>query len=140
MVEMLIATAITGLIVSVLGTAVFQVTDVSQYGNDRLTALHELQNIARWFNLDGQRAVSATAGDDLTLNISESLTITYTLNGTELRRIAGSSQMTLARNITSANFSSANRTVTLTVTSSPEGRHNINEQGSYKVTLRPAGD
>jgi len=140
MVEMLISTAITGLIVSVLGTAVFQGIDVSRYGNDRLTAMHELQNIALWFNLDGQRAVSATVDGDLSLNISESLTITYTVNGTELRRIAGGSQMTLARNISSASFSSANRTVTLTVTSSPEGRHNINEQGSYKVTLRPSGE
>ena len=47
-VELLIAIAITGLIVSFLGTAIHQIITVTEYGNDKLTAMHELQNAAHW--------------------------------------------------------------------------------------------
>ena len=59
-VELIIAVAITGLIVSFLGTAIYQMFTVTQYGNDRLTAMHELQNAAYWFSLDGQQATNAS--------------------------------------------------------------------------------
>ena len=137
MVELIMATAITGLIVSFLGTAIYQIINVSEYGNDKLIAMHELQNAAHWFSLDGQRAVTADASSDLLLTISEDSSITYSLVGTELQRTAGDSPMTLARNIISANFSIENRLITMTITSSPEGRQNVIEQGTYKVYLRP---
>ena len=138
LVELLIATAITGLIVSFLGTVIYQIITVTEYGNDRLTAMHELQNTAHWFNLDGQRASIASANGDLVLTISDNSSITYSLAGTELRRTAGGTQMILARNITSANFSIENRPITMALTSSPEGRQNVSENGTYKVYLRPA--
>ena len=140
LVELLIATAVTGIIVSFLGTAIYQIITVTEYGNDKLTAMHELQNIAHWFNLDGQKAVTANVNNGLLLTISDNLSITYTVSGTELRRTAGDSQMTMAQNITSANFSVEDRIITMTVTSSPEGRNNVSEQGTYKVCLRPTGE
>ncbi|MCK4862942.1 MAG: prepilin-type N-terminal cleavage/methylation domain-containing protein [Dehalococcoidales bacterium] len=137
-VELLVAIAVTGIIVVFLGTAIYQIITVSEYGNDRLTAMHELQNSAHWFNLDGQKAVTADVDGELLLTISETTSITYALVGQELRRTAGGSQMTLARNIASADFSIDNRVITMSLTSAPEGRDNVSENGTYKVYLRPA--
>jgi len=139
MVELLVAIAVTGIIVVFLGTAIYQIITVSEYGNDRLTAMHELQNSAHWFKLDGQKAVTASVNGELLLTLSETTSITYSLSGTELRRTSGGSQMTLAQNITIADFSIDNRVITMSLTSSPEGRDNVSENGTYKVFLRPSG-
>ncbi len=136
LVELLIAIAITGIIVSFLGTAIYQIITVSGYGNDRLTAMHELQNASHWFCLDGQGARTATGGNELALTLSDNSSINYALEGTELRRTAGGTRMTLARNITSANFSIEDRIITMSLTVSPEGRDSVSENGIYRVYLR----
>ena len=136
LVELLIAIAVTGIIVSFLGTAIYQIITVTEYGSDRLTAMHELQNASHWFSLDGQRARTATGGDGLALTLSDNSSIDYSLEGTELRRTVGGAQMILARNITSAAFSIEDRVVTMSLTSSPEGRDSVSENGVYKVYLR----
>jgi Tfp pilus assembly protein PilE len=136
-VELIMATAVTGLIVSFLGTSIHQMFTVTEYGNDRLTATHELQNAAYRFNFDGQRAIAADANSELRLTLSDNSSITYSLAGTELRRTAGGTSMTLAMNITSANFSIEDRVITMSLISSPEGRDNVSENGIYKVHLRP---
>jgi type II secretory pathway pseudopilin PulG len=138
MVELVVAIAVTGIIVVFLGTAINQIVTVSEYGNDRLTAMHELQNAAHWFSLDGQKAVTASVNGELLLTISDTSSITYSLAGTELHRTADDEQMTLAQNITSADFSIENRVITMSLTSSPEGRDDVSENGIYKVYLRPA--
>jgi prepilin-type N-terminal cleavage/methylation domain-containing protein len=138
LVEMLIATAITGLTVSVLVIAIYQIFTVTEFGNDKMVANHELQNAAHWFNLDGQRASTASGGSELALTLPDDSSITYVLVGTELHRTAGESQITLARNISAISFSVEDRIITMTITSSPTGRQNVNEQGIYKIHLRPA--
>ena len=140
LIELLIATAITGLIVSVLGTATYQIITVTEKGNARMVAMHELQNAAHWVSLDGQKARTASGDSELVLTLPDDSSITYTVVGTELRRTAGDAQVTLARNITSANFSVENRIITMTITSSPEGRWSVSEEGTYKVCLRPTED
>ncbi len=135
--ELLVATAITGLVISGLGTAIYQIITVTEYGYDRLRATHELQNVAHWFSLDGQMAGAASGGSELVLTQSDGSLITYTLLDTELYRMAGGSNMTLAQNITSANFLVENRTITMALASSPESRWNVSENGTYKVCLRP---
>ncbi len=138
MVELLVAIAVTGIIVVFLGTAIYQIITISEYGNDRLTAMHELQNAAHWFNLDGQKAVTASVNGELLLTISETTSITYALVGTELCRTEDDSQTILARNISSADFSIDNRLITMSITSSPEGRDSVSENGTYRVFLRPS--
>jgi Tfp pilus assembly protein PilE len=138
MVELVVAVAVTGIIVIFLGTAIYQIITVSEYGNGRLTALHELQNVAHWFNLDSPGAKAATGGNQLILTLSDNSTISYSLVGTEMRRASGGPQMTLARNISSANFSINNRIITMSLTSSPAGRDNVSQNGTYMVSLRPA--
>lgn len=136
LVELLIAVAITGLIISFLGTAIYQIITVTEYGNDRLIARHELQNAAHWVSLDGQEAKTASGDSELILTLPDGSLITYSLVGTELHRTAGESQIIVARNITSISFSiDENRIITMTITSSPEP--NISEEGTYKVHLRP---
>ncbi len=136
--ELLITVAITGLIVSFLGVAIYQIITVTGSGNDRMTALHELQNAGHWLSLDGQMARTASGGDELALTLADDSSITYAVVDTELHRTADESQMILARNISDISFSVENRIITMDITSSLGGWADINEQGTYKVCLRPA--
>ena len=141
MVDLVMATAITGLIVSFLGTSIYQMLGVTEYGNDKLIATHELQNAAYWFQLDGQKAKSARGGDNLVLTLTDNSTVTYDLTDTTLERTVSGGQMVLAKNISEVTFTINDRVITMSLTSSPEGRDNISENGIYKVYLRPsAGD
>jgi len=135
--ELLITVAITGLIVSFLGTAIYQIITITEYSNDRMIAMHELQNAAHWFSRDGQMASTASGGSELVLTLPNDSSITYVVVDTELSRTAGELQMTLARSISDISFSIENRIITMSITSSPEGRQNVSEQRTYKVCLRP---
>jgi prepilin-type N-terminal cleavage/methylation domain-containing protein len=136
LVELLVTLAISGIIFTAAGSAIYQLSTVSGFGNDKLTANHELQNAAYWFNLDGQSAQSAEAGKSLIYHLPDGRTITYDLNGANLVRTEGSSHMTLAQNIRQVSFKVQDRMVDLDITSSPQGRANVSEQRNYKVYLR----
>ena len=137
MVELITAVAVTGMIVTFLGTAIYHIITVSAYGNDKFTALHELQNAAYWFNKDGQEAKAATGGSQLVLTLTDNSTVTYTLVDTNLQRTATGQQLILARNISNATFSVDNRTATMNLISAPPGRNNVSENGTYMINLRP---
>jgi len=137
--ELLITVAISGLIISSLGSSIYQIITVTQSGNDRMTAIHELQNAGHWVSLDGQMARTAIGGDALVLTLPDNSSTTYSVVDNELRRTAGESQITLAQNISGISFSVENSVITMSVTSSPPGRPNISEQGTYKILLRPTG-
>jgi hypothetical protein len=137
MLEMVVATAVTGIIVVFLGTAIYQILNVTGYGNDRLTAAHDLENAAYWLNYDGQRAINASGGSGLALTLSDNSTVTYTLTGMELRRNAGGAYMVLAYNAATVSFSVSNRVITMSLVSAPPGRFGVSENGTYKVYLRP---
>ena len=139
MVELIVAIAITGIIVAFLGTTIYQIITVSEYGNNRFTALHEVQNAAYWFNVDGQGAINATGGSQLVLTLADNSTVSYSLSGTNLLRSSIGSQMTLARNISNASFSVSGRVITINLTSSPVARDAVSQNGTYMVFLRPAG-
>ena len=137
LVEVLIGVAISGLIISFLGTSIYQIVTSTEYGGDKMVAAHELQNVAHWVGIDGQRASAASGGSELVLTLPDDSSVTYSVVGTELLRTAGESQMTLAQNISDISFSVDNRIITMTITSSPEGRWSVSNQGAYKVYLRP---
>ncbi len=136
LVELMMTIAITGVIVAFLGTAIWQISSVTAYGNDRLTALHELQNAASWFNQDGQGATAASAGPN-TLTLDGSPTVTYTLVGSQLQRSDGGAPLVVARNITSVNFTVNGRVVTMSLTAAPQGQYDVSQTGTYVVNLRP---
>lgn len=137
LVELLVVTAITGFIFGILGAAIHHVVTIPEYGNDRVTALHELQNVAHWVNLDGQMAQSATGGGELILTLPDSSSISYTLVGSDLLRTTSTSNRTLAQNVASVNFSIQDRYITMDIISSPAGRWGVSENETYKICLRP---
>jgi len=137
MVELMMTIAITGIIVTFLGTAVYQIINVSGYGNDRLSAQHELQNAASWFNADIQQSVAATGGTQLVLTLSNNTTVTYSLAGNILQRSASGASKALALNISSAAFSITNRLASMTLYCRPSWRESTSENGTYMAYLRP---
>ncbi len=137
LVELLITTAISGLIFVIVGTVMYQLTTVSGYGNDRLSVIHEMQNADYWLNYDGQMAVDAAGGASLVLTIPESETVTYSLTGKTLQRVEGASTLILARNVTSLSFMVNSRLVTMDMTSTILGRTDVSEHKTSRVYLRP---
>lgn len=141
LVELLVAIAIAGLIIGLPGTAIYQFFAVSESGSRTLTALHDVQNAASWFALDGQMATAANISSGLKLTLPDNSTITYELEGSgplyELRRSAGGSEIAIARNISDAIFTLDGRVITMTVTSSPVNRWGVSETRTYKIYLRP---
>lgn len=146
LVEVLVATAITGLIVGALGTAIHQFITTSERGNQELIALNDVRNAGHWLTLDGQRAEStnlvdgAPAVGNVTLSWTtegQVHTSTYSLSGPELKRDLNGTVTTVARHVSTAGFSLAGQLFTATLTSTPEGRSAVSEQATYKVWLRP---
>jgi prepilin-type N-terminal cleavage/methylation domain-containing protein len=137
LVELMVSIAITGMIFGVLGEAIHQVLTIPEYGNDRITAMHEVQNVVHWVNLDGQKAQTATGGNRLVLTFPDASSANYTLVGTNLIRTTSTTNRTLAQNIASANFSIQNRYLTVSLSSSPTGRWNVSDNETYTICLRP---
>ncbi len=138
LVELLVVAGIVGIIIPLLGGVIYQLTTVTETGDNELQARHELQNAASWFLLDGPTAVSAGGGATLVLNLpSGGGTITYALSGTELRRTYGAQITTIARNITNLSFTVNGKLVSMNITCTPTGRMAVVETGTYQVYLRP---
>jgi len=139
LVEALIAIAITGFIVTVLGMVVQQMVNVPERGNDQVDAIHPMQNAAHWLTLDGQTAESASGGSSLILTLPSEATISYTLSGTDLYRSYGGASRTIARNVASANFTVISRVIYMTIVTVPDSRWNISENYTYRAYMRPTG-
>ncbi len=146
LVEVLVATAITGLIAGALGTAIHQFITTSERGNQELRALNDVRNAGHWLTLDGRRAEATNLADGAppaaTMTLSwtsagQVHTSTYSLSGNELKRDLNGTVTTVARYVSTAGFSLAGQLFTATLTSTPEGRFAVSEQATYKVWLRP---
>ena len=125
LIEALIAIAITGFLVTVLGMVVQQMVVVPERGADQLDAIHPMQNAAHWLTLDGQTAESATGGSSLTLTLPSDVTITYTLSNNKLYRTWVSDNRTIANNVASVNFTVQDRVIYMTVVTVPDSKWNI---------------
>lgn len=129
-VEILVALVIAGLITGTLVTAIYQIYQVTGWGNNELRVQHNLQNAATWLNRDVVSASSAEVnGSQMVLTIpyypSGSFiytptirTITYTFSAAEriLARDSVTSTVTVARYIVSNPFPSPAGTITSTIT------------------------
>jgi prepilin-type N-terminal cleavage/methylation domain-containing protein len=136
LVELLITLAITGVIFTVAGGLIYQLNFATDFGNDKLTTWHEMQNLSNRYYIDGYEAVSATGGTALSLQLATGQTVTYALAGNDLARTAGGNSIILARNISGLNFTIQNRLITMNITSSTPGRMGDSEQATYKVNMR----
>jgi prepilin-type N-terminal cleavage/methylation domain-containing protein len=139
LVELIVAIAITGFIIATLGLVLQQIFTVPERGNDQVAALHAVQNVAHWVGLDGQTAKSASGGGSLTLTLPDDSVISYTLTGEELHRIYGGSNRTIAKDITSVNFTVLGRVITMDITAVPDSRWDISENQTYQIFMRPTG-
>jgi type II secretory pathway pseudopilin PulG len=138
LVEAMIAIAITGFIVTVIGMVVQQMVTVPERGDDQLDAIHPMQNAAHWLTLDGQMASSAVGGSNLTLTFPNTLVVRYLRSGTDLIRSSASANRTIASNVASANFTVLNKVIYMTIVTVPDSRwDNISENYTYRAYMRP---
>jgi prepilin-type N-terminal cleavage/methylation domain-containing protein len=136
LVELLVSLAITGLVFIIAGAAIHQLSTISGYGNDRMTAVHEMQNTAFWLNRDGQEAAMAAGDKNLLLTLPDGQTVTYGLDKNNLQRITASGTRILAQNVESLSFQVKNNLVTMDYCSLISGRMEDNVKGTYSVCLR----
>lgn len=138
LVELLMTIAISGLIFGVVAALVFQLSTVSGAGENRLTAIHDLQNASYWFNHDGQMAVSAsqTSATNVTFTSPAGSSVVYAWAGSILTRTENSAAMTLAQNISGLTFTIQNRLVSMNLTSTVTNRTTASENFNYQVKMR----
>ena len=115
--ELLVVLAITAMITGILVTVIYQIFNITDWGNDELVVQHDLQNAATWLNRDVLSASSAEISDSqmMTLTVPYSITgtsiltrtITYTYSEAEgtLTRYSGASSLIIARHVDSNPFS-----------------------------------
>jgi len=139
LVETLIAIAITGFIVTVLGLAVQQIVTVPEQGNDHIDALHAIQNAAHWVSLDGQTAKSAIGGGSLNITLPDNSVVLYTLSGGSLKRTYKGVNRTVAQDISSVNFTVQGHLITVSITATPDSRWAVSENETYQIYMRPTG-
>ncbi len=131
--ELLVVLAITAMITGILVTVIYQIYQITGWGNDELVVQHDLQNAATWLNRDVLKARSAEVSDSqMTLVIPDHRTtptlsistyvITYTFSITDstLTRDSDNSMLIVARHIVSNPFPPADTfssIITITITS-----------------------
>lgn len=135
LVELLVASAITALVVSLLSAATFQFLKVTDRGHDRLSVLRDHRTAFQWLNRDAQMAVSelATVGpSSVTLQWTDVVSGTtyqssYAQSGDELVRTltvnGAPSSQTVARNLAPSGFSASKSgdLLTVSITSAKDG-------------------
>ena len=146
LVELLVALAITGLITGILVTAIYQIYQITGWGNNELVVQHDLQNAATWLNRDVLTASRAeVSGSQMVLKVPYfagtilTRTITYTLaaDGT-LTRDSGDSTVTVARRVDSVAFSATGMvtsSITITITSQAG---DVNSRATLHLDMRPS--
>ena len=139
LVETLIAIAITGFIVTILGLTVQQFVTVPEQGDNHVDALHAVQNAAHWVSLDGQTAKSASGGSSLSLTLPDNSIVSYNMSGNSLQRTFKGVSRTVAENVSSVNFTIQGRVITMHITAAPDSRWSISENQTYQVYMRPTG-
>lgn len=157
MLELLMAFAVTGIISSGVTATLYQMVTGSARTNNHMAAVKQVQHAGYWVSRDAQVAQDVddnpAGGEFLILSWTDwndtEHTITYTLEGTELRRDDGVQQITVAQFIdiapanTSCDFADTNGDgnadtlilrVTAVVGSGPQGQSETRE---YRIVPRP---
>lgn len=123
--EILVTLFLTSLLIGVLGMAFYQLFTATRWGNDTLTALHDLENAEVWLSGDARQAQSFTPGSSPvygTFDCGDS-TVQYSYNSGNtalVRAVDGGSPLTVARHIaqqSDVGFSVGGSLVTITLTS-----------------------
>lgn len=129
--EVLISMAITALVMPILVAILWQTMTFTQSVNERIVAVHDVQNARYWLARDTNQAIafqplSAPDYGRLTVRVSQSyvytLTYTYDASATALVRVpaGGGGQLYIARHIAAysdVNFAINGKLLTVAVTS-----------------------
>ncbi len=136
LIELLVVTAITGLIVTVVGASTIQIMRGGPQITEKGTAMADIDNAAHWLTRDLVLAqitsltggappassitmswsdLTSWAGDEGTVEHSAS----YTLSGTQLLRDYDGEETIVGRHITNVGFSIEDKMFTVTLTSCP---------------------
>ena len=147
LVELLVAVAITGLIVGGLGTAIYMIVTATERGNDEATVLHDIRNPSYWISYDAQMAETtdlvdgAPGVDGVTLEwideYADSHSSSYSLSGTELKRTYNGMTTTVARYVSSVEFSISGNLLTFRLEAAMGGRWDVSQETTGTACLRP---
>ena len=167
LIEVLVAVAILGLVVSVISISIIQIITGTERNNVKIIALADIEHATAWLNQDllmvqtilvndgqsedplvyGQPA-DLVAGDTLILNWTdyyggEAITHQnqYYVSGTRLMRDSDGQLANIASYISAAEFSidGSGRLITFTLTSSPESISERGETKTYRFYQRTEG-
>lgn len=154
LIEIMVAMAVGGILLSGLVTAIFLTTGITMRSSTQITALEDIKTVARQLSIDMSSSSNITLADepqpvnilglDWTTWYDETGNLTridhyceYTLleEGKVQREYwkTGESHdiTTIGRYISNIEFSQDGSIVTVTITSSPEGRDETAEQMTY---------
>ncbi|MBA7637982.1 hypothetical protein ES703_45631 [subsurface metagenome] len=144
--ELIIATAITAVIVGGLSTAIYLIISTTERGNAEASALHNIQKAAYWISRDAQMARTTDLIDGESAIDSLSLqwidgdgnphSSSYELSGTELLRNYDDTLTIVARGISSAEFAISGNILTFNIESTHAGRWPVSRATTGKVYLR----
>ena len=145
--ELLVVLAITAMITGILVTVIYQIFNITDWGNNELRVQHDLQNAATWLNRDVVSASEAeVTGSQMVLTVPYSLsagtilthTVTYSVaDGTLRRRKSGGAELIVARHVDSVDFS-ATGTVTSVITITITSRaSDVTQSATLQLDMRP---
>ena len=157
LVELLVGTAVGGMLLSTLVAAIFQTFNVTADTRTRITAIGNINNATHQLSKDVRMAASTNLVDEadpvsnLVLDWSswyddsgqlssegQDHNCEYALSGEELQRSYDSGDpATVARHISAIEFSLEGQIIIVSITSSPEGKPETAEQKTYRLYLRP---
>jgi len=154
--EMLVALAIGGVLLTGLVISIFQTFAITQQDTTAISGFDNVKNAAFEITRDVKKS-SATdildggpAADSLALSWTiwydqdgnlipdgQPSTCEYSLSGTDLQRVLnGGAPRTVGRYITAVQFSRLNNMITVSITASPESRTETAVQQTYYVFLQ----
>ena len=142
LIEVIIGTAIAAAIATGLGFAVLNLITVTERGTDQTSAIHDVKNAVYHISYDAKMAGSTDliAADDLLLEWVDgggnAHFSHYYLSGSELLRDNDGDIITVARFISSLEFTVSATNLNYVIVSSP-GRLGVTESFSGTVFFRP---
>ena len=151
LIEVVASMAVGGMLLSILVSSTSQTINVTSDSEPQITALEDIKNAARWIIGDVHMAYGTNLVDEyptvynqLILDWTSWFDIDpvdhhceYTLSGTEVVRNYDGNITTFGRYISDIEFSREGNIITVTITSSPEGKVETAEQKTYRMYLQP---
>ena len=141
--ELLVVLAITAMITGILVTVIYQIFNITDWGNNELRVQHDLQNAATWLNRDVVSASEAGVTDSrmvLTIPycITATLTVTYTYSAADrtLARDSGGSELIVARHVDSVDFSATGTVTSVIIITITSRASDVTQSATLQLDMR----